>query len=71
MNELTNDQVIHQLKNHLAIIVGFTDLLIADAPESDRRAADLREVRRAAQQAMAALPEVARRLQIATQEDQE
>ena len=70
MNELTNDQVIHQLKNHLAVIVGFTDLLIAGVPEGDRQAADLHEVHRAARQAMAVLPEVARRLRITAQEDE-
>ena len=71
MPELTNDQVLHQLKNHIAIIVGFTDLLIADAPEGDRRAADLHEVHQAARQAMSVLPEIARRLGLRNLEDRE
>jgi hypothetical protein len=71
MPELTNDQVLHQLKNHLAIIVGFTDLLIADMPEGDRHAADLREVHQAARQAMGVLPEIARRLGLRNLEDHE
>jgi hypothetical protein len=71
MDERTNDQVLHQLKNHLAIIVGFTDLLLADAPAGDQRTADLLEVHNAARHAMAAMPEVARRLRTSTLEDQE
>jgi hypothetical protein len=71
MAEPTNDQVIHQLKNHLAVIVGFCDLLIADTPAGDPRAADLAEVHKAARQAMAVMPEVARRLRITTPEEQE
>jgi hypothetical protein len=63
MAEPTNDQIVHQLKNHLAIIVGFCDLLIADTPVDDPRTDDLREVHDAARQAMAVMPEVARRLQ--------
>ena len=71
MPELTNDQVLHQLKNHMAIIVGFTDLVIADLGEGDRHAADLGEVQKAARQAMAVLPELARRLGLRTLEDEE
>jgi hypothetical protein len=65
MTELTNAQVVHQLKNHLAVIVGFCDLLIAGSAEGDPRTADLLEVHKAARQAMAAMPEVARRLRLA------
>ena len=56
-----NGDPIHRLKNHLCIIVGFCDLLIADCPSDDPRRADLLEVHHAAQEAMAVLPEVARR----------
>jgi hypothetical protein len=70
MPERTNDQVLHQLKNHLAIIVGFTDLLIADAPDDDRRTGDLREVHKAARDAMALLPDISRRLGLRNLEDQ-
>ena len=64
MTEPTNDQLVHQLKNHLAIVVGFCDLLIADTPEDDPRHADLRELFDAAREAMAVVPEVARRLRL-------
>jgi hypothetical protein len=70
MTEPTNAQVVHLLKNHLAVIVGFCDLLIADTPDSDPRKADLLEVHKAARDAMAVMPEVARRLG-ATVEDLE
>ena len=71
MAEPTNDQLIHQLKNQLSIIVGFCDLLIADTPEDDPRKKDLHEVHKAARQAIAAIPEVARRLRLTTSEDHE
>jgi uncharacterized protein (DUF2342 family) len=64
MAEPSNDQLVHQLKNHLAIVVGFCDLLIADTPDDDPRRADLRELFDAAREAMAVVPEVARRLRL-------
>jgi hypothetical protein len=70
MTERTNDQVIHGLKNHLAVIVGFCDLMVSDAAAGDPRTADLLEVHRAAREAMAAIPEIARRLGLATFEDE-
>jgi uncharacterized protein (DUF2342 family) len=62
--EPSNEQLVHQLKNHLAIIVGFCDLVIADTLDDDPRMQDLRELHDAARQAMAAMPEVARRLRL-------
>ena len=70
MTDRTNDQVIHDLKNHLAVIVGFCDLLMADTSAGDPRTADLLEVHQAARQAMAAMPEIARRLHVPTVEDE-
>ncbi len=61
--EPTKDpDVIHRLKNHLAIIVGFCDLLLADFPSEDPRRRDLLEVSKAARDAMAMMPEVVRRM---------
>jgi riboflavin biosynthesis pyrimidine reductase len=71
MSDLTNDQVVHQLKNHLAVIVGFCDLLLADAPDGDQRTADLREVHKAARQAMAVMADVATRLRVTSAPEQE
>lgn len=62
MTEPTTDDVIHRLKNHIAIIVGFCDLLIAECPENDPRRADLLEVHKAGRDAMALMPEVSRRV---------
>jgi hypothetical protein len=56
------DEILHQLKNHLAIVVGFCDLLLEELPEEDPRHADILEVDKAARAAMALVPELARRL---------
>jgi hypothetical protein len=52
--------VLHRLKNDLAIVIGFCDLLVAECPADDPRRADLIEVNRAAQHALTLMPEVAR-----------
>ena len=51
--------VLHELQNHLAVIVGFCDLLLADLPQSDRVCADIGHIRAAGKAAMALLPDVA------------
>jgi hypothetical protein len=56
------DEILHQFKNHLAIVVGFCDLLLEELPEDDPRHADILEVDKAARAAMALVPELARRL---------
>jgi hypothetical protein len=43
----------HAVKNHLAVIVGFCELLLADMPEHDSRHADVQEINRAARELMA------------------
>jgi hypothetical protein len=43
---------VHDLKNHLGTIVGFTELVMASLPNDDPRVADLVEVRRAANDAL-------------------
>jgi hypothetical protein len=63
MSESTSTDVVHRLKNHLGIVVGYCDLLLADAAESDRLRTDLAEIHKAARDAMALVPELARRLQ--------
>jgi hypothetical protein len=62
MNEIESVDVIHQLKNHIAIIVSYCDLLLSDVPDDDRRRADIVEVHKAGKEAMALIPEVARRI---------
>ena len=43
----------HAVKNHLAVIVGFTELLLTETPADDPRHADLAEINRAASALMA------------------
>jgi hypothetical protein len=55
-------EVIHRLKNHMCIIVGFCDLLVAEFPADDRRRADLMEIYKAARDAMAMMDELSARI---------
>jgi len=50
------DHVVHEFSNHLSVIVGFCELLLKDLPEDDPRTADIVEIHRAAQAAIALLP---------------
>jgi hypothetical protein len=54
--------VVHQLKNHLSIIVGFCDLLLGDLPQDDRKRVDVEEVRKAGQAALDLLPDIIARM---------
>ena len=54
--------LLHQFKNQLGIIIGFCDLLLLDLPPSDAKHADLLEIRKAANTALALLPELASRM---------
>jgi hypothetical protein len=47
----------HALKNHLAIILGYSELLLAEMPTSDPRRADVQEVQDAARAMMAVFSE--------------
>jgi hypothetical protein len=42
----------HTVKNHLAVIVGFCELLLAETPPEDSRHADVQEINRAARELM-------------------
>ena len=46
---------LHNVRNHLSVIIGFCDLLLAEIPESDRKRADIAEMRKAAVAAVALL----------------
>lgn len=43
---------VHDFKNQMGIVLGFTELLIAATPDEDPRKADIREIREAAQTAL-------------------
>jgi hypothetical protein len=53
---------LHQLKNHLAIIVGFCDLLLGDMTRDDPKRADIQEMRKAGLAALDMLPGIAERM---------
>ena len=46
---------LHNVRNHLSIILGYCDLLNAEIPDTDRKHADLLEIRKAAAAASALL----------------
>ena len=41
-------EAVHTLSNHLAVILGFVELILADLPADDPRHGDLVEIREAA-----------------------
>ena len=49
----TRDRRLHDLKNELCIILGFAQMLTADAKPDDPRKSDLEEIKRAAKAALA------------------
>jgi len=51
-------EVIHSLKNYLAIVVSFSQLVLMDAAEDDPKRRDLEEIVKAAESALALMPEV-------------
>jgi hypothetical protein len=51
-----NDQLVHELKNHFAVVVGFCDLLLTELPEDDPKRADLQQMQQAEHAAVALLP---------------
>ena len=56
------DRRLHNVRNHLSVILGFCDLLIGEIPSTDRKHADLLEIRKAAVAAISALEETKREL---------
>jgi hypothetical protein len=53
---------LHQLKNHLSIIIGFCDLLLGDLANNDPKRVDIQEMRKAGQAALEMLPSLATRM---------
>jgi hypothetical protein len=58
----TEPPEIHQLKNHLSIIIGFCDLLLGDLAGDDPKRVDIEEMRKAGQAALELLPNLATRM---------
>lgn len=59
-SDLGRDQLVHEFKNHLSVIVGFCDVLLRDLPEGDLKRADVVAIQRAALAAVALLPRIPR-----------
>jgi hypothetical protein len=51
-----DDQVLHELKNHLSVILGFCELLLRELPEGDPKRPDILEMHKASNAAVALLP---------------
>jgi hypothetical protein len=47
---------VHRLKNQLAIILGFAELLLEEFPDGDQRRDDLLQIQEAARRALGELP---------------
>lgn len=45
--------LVHEFKNQLGIILGFSELLLADMPPGDPRRSDIEEIEKAAKATMA------------------
>lgn len=52
---LSESRRMHNVRNQLAVVIGFCDLLLSEIPDTDRKHADLLEMRKAANAAMALL----------------
>ena len=57
MSDGVDLETVHRLKNQLAIILGFCELLLADTPPDDQRRADLLQIQTAGRTAIAMLRE--------------
>jgi hypothetical protein len=55
-------ELLHQFANHLSVVVGFCDMLLAEMAENDERHADIREISNAANAAMALIPELSKKM---------
>jgi len=61
-DDVVDSPLLHQLKNHLSIVIGFCDLLLGDLPQDDPKRADIQEMRKAGQAALALLPDLSARM---------
>ena len=49
------DRWLHDVRNQLSIILGFSEILLQELPREDAKRPDLQEIHAAAERAMAAL----------------
>ena len=55
-----NDQLVHEFKNHMAVVVGFCDLLLSELPPDHPLRTDLEQIHLASHAAVALLPRLFR-----------
>lgn len=55
--------VLHELKNHLFVVVAYCKILLAEVPETDPRHKDIVEIDKATRAAVGLLGEVDKRMQ--------
>jgi len=60
--DMVDSPLLHQLKNHLSIVIGFCDLLLGDLPQDDPKRVDIQEMRKAGQAALDLLPDLSARM---------
>lgn len=56
-----DDQLAHEFKNQMAIVVGFCDLLLSELPHDHPLRTDLEQIHVASHAAIALLPRLVRR----------
>jgi hypothetical protein len=52
LHAMTDNDVLHELRNQLAVIVGFCDLLLREMKENDPHWVDIAQMRQASEAAM-------------------
>lgn len=57
-SDIGRDDLVHEFKNHLSVIVGFCDVLLRELADDDVKRADVIEIQRAALAAVALLPRI-------------
>jgi hypothetical protein len=60
--DVVDSPLLHQLKNHLSIVLGFCDLLLEDMAQDDPKRFDIQEMRKAGQAALDLLPDLSARM---------
>lgn len=58
MAEEREREPVHELSNHLTIIIGFAELLLENLPDADERRADAMEILSAAKAALTLVPQL-------------
>ena len=56
-----DDQLAHEFKNHMAIVIGFSELLLSELPPDHPLRTDLEQIHIASHAAVALLPRLVRR----------